>query len=121
MIGAFAMRATRPRAPLDRSLVWLLWLALLVPTAQYAATWHGLSHAVLGPSGQQDGQQAPHEIPCGLCFAASAVNGGGLPGAAQLVPHPAARHELPPATVRGIRPALPTPAYRSRAPPFAPH
>ena len=119
MIVATAMRATRPRTPLQRSFVWLLWLALLFPVAQSAALWHGLSHAVLQPSTQPDDQQAPHETQCGLCIAGTAVSAGALPGAAQLLPHPAAHDELPQAAVDGIWPALLTPAYLSRAPPSA--
>jgi len=113
------MRATRHRTPLQRSFVWLLWVALLVPMAQSAAKWHGLSHAVLDTSGQRDGKQAPHETQCGLCVAVNAVSAGALPGATQLLPHPAVRHELPRSAVDGIWSALLTPAYLSRAPPSA--
>ena len=42
----FAMHAHRSRAVPRRHLVWLLWLALLLPVAQAAASWHALSHAL---------------------------------------------------------------------------
>lgn len=44
MIDAFAMHAPPPRTVPQCRLVWLLWLALLLPIAQVTATWHALSH-----------------------------------------------------------------------------
>lgn len=113
-------RRSRPAPP--HRLAWLLWLALLLPLAQSAAAWHAVSHTAVGPvSGlADDNKPALHPVHCELCLTAAALSGGALPTAPHGLVHPAARHAVPPA--RPGSPWLPplTPAYHSRAPPFAP-
>jgi hypothetical protein len=117
----FAMRAHRPRTVPQRRLVWLLWLALLLPVAQAAATWHALSHTRVDTGPESDGKQALHTGHCDLCLTAAAVSGGALPGAPLSLPLPATRHAAPTAVVGGVSLARPVRAYLSRAPPFASH
>lgn len=113
------MHALPSRIVSQRHLVWLLWFALLLPIAQYAATWHALSHSGFSARGQDDGKQAPHSSHCDLCLTAAAVTGGALPVAALSLPPVAARHDVPQAAFASVWLALPAPAYLSRAPPFA--
>lgn len=58
-----------------RHLAWLLWLVLLLPLAQTAASWHVLSHAASGQTGD-DGAQAIGQERCDLCLNAAVVLGG---------------------------------------------
>ncbi len=115
------MRPRRPRPALPHRLTWLLWLALLLPLAQAASAWHAVSHTTVGSvSGSaEDNKPALHPVHCDLCLTAAALGGGALPTAPHGLVHPAARHAVPPA--RPGSPWLPplTPAYHSRAPPFA--
>ena len=60
------MRAFRSHAVSRRHLVWLLWLALLLPIAQAAAAWHVLSHADLQAAGDADGKHALRHSHCDL-------------------------------------------------------
>lgn len=115
------MQAARPRTISQRRLVWLLWLALLLPVAQGVATWHGFSHAGLDAGSQTDGEQALHPTHCSLCLIAGAIDGGALPGKALSLPQTLARHELPQAAVSSVWLSSPPQAYRSRAPPPASH
>jgi hypothetical protein len=62
------MRASAHKPNLHRSLSWLFWLALLLPVAQAAATWHGYSHGQAETSGRDQGKQAPHTAQCDLCL-----------------------------------------------------
>ena len=114
------MRAHPSRAVLQRHLVWLLWLALLLPVAQVAATWHTLSHAGVDKGDAQD-KPAHHQTQCELCLTAAAVTGNAPPDERPPLPHPAVRHAAPQAASSGVWFAPPTRAYRSRAPPFVPH
>ena len=109
-IAVFTMVALRSRIVSQRHFAWLLWLALLLPVAQAAATWHALSHIGRDASSEVDGKLARHVSHCDLCLTAAAVTGGALPGTPPSVPHPAARHQAPL--------ALPALAYLSRAPPL---
>ena len=103
-----------------RHLAWLLWLMLLLPLAQTAASWHVLSHAASGQTGD-DGAQAIGQERCDLCLTAAAVLGG-VP---QVTPCslvlPCNTHQTtffaPPGRI------LPAPerAYNSRAPPLFLH
>jgi len=111
------MLAPHSRTVASRRSTWLLWLALLLPMAQAAATWHALSHTGREASGEANGKQALHQTLCDLCLTAAAVTGGALPVAPPDMPHPAARHEVPLAAFASVWLALPALAYLSRAPP----
>ena len=99
-----------------RKLSWLLWLALLLPLAQAAATSHGYSH-VLKSAIPGDDSQAPQLDHCDLCLAAAAVSAGALPSVPQSLPASTARHEKPALLALGVWPSRTTLAYRSRGPP----
>ena len=69
------MNATAHPLLSQRHLGWLLWLVLLLPIAQTAASWHLASHA--GTQQTEDlGQQALDQDRCELCVSAAAVLGG---------------------------------------------
>ena len=64
--------AARLRTLLQRHLAWLVCLALLLPMAQAAATWHLLSHAGRdaihdASGGEARGTPSAHKAPCELC------------------------------------------------------
>lgn len=112
------MRASFFQRTRNRSLNWLLWLALLLPLSQSMATWHGYSHAPSRAAEHRDDAQAAHGTHCDLCLSAAALGAGALlsavPGLLPLAgtaPAPQAR----PGRLRLASPAL---AYRSRAPPL---
>jgi hypothetical protein len=113
------MPSIRRFLPLQHSLTWLVWLALLLPMAQSATAWHGYSHMDLAGSGLQDGKQSPHAAHCDLCLTAAAVASGALVGGESKLLVLATHHELPREAASNVWLALPTPAYRSRAPPLA--
>ncbi len=115
------MQARRLRIFSQRHFVWLLWLALLLPVAQGAATWHAFSHVGADATGQVDGKQALHPTHCDLCLIATAIGSGALPGEAPSLPQALARHALPQAAVGAVWLPLLLTAYRSRAPPLASH
>ncbi len=99
-------------------MAWLVWLALLLPVAQAAAMWHGVSHATAPVAGAGDPFDAPRTTPCDLCLAGATVTGG-----AALVAWPAAApavatHELPTLALASVCATAPALAYRSRAPPL---
>lgn len=112
------MHAQRPALLSRRHLGWLLWLVLLLPIAQTAATWHVLSHAraeLLGDDSQQIAQQEQ----CDLCFSAAALLGGAPLRSAGVMPESRAlplQLGLPP---RGNPLPAPARAYDSRAPPLS--
>lgn len=98
-------------------LRWLIALALLVPLAQAAATWHVLSH-LRQESTLRDGDSAPaHSAGCELCFAGAAVDAGGLPCALVQVVTPPLDATYTAAADTTHRSAARAAAYRSRAPP----
>ena len=115
------MHASRIRTVSRRRFVWLLWLALLLPIAQFAATWHTLSHTGPDSSGGADGRHALHPTHCDLCLIAAAVDGGAPLAEPPSLTHPTTRHELPQTAFGGGWVASPAQAYRSRAPPLASH
>jgi hypothetical protein len=115
------MRSPRPPSPPHSRLSWLFWLAMLLPMAQGAATWHGYSHVVLNASAQTGDKQAPHPEHCELCLAAAALGSGALPSVALSLADRPAGHELPPHVVRSVGLARAALAYRSRAPPSTLH
>ena len=103
---------------MPRHMVWLLWLALLLPLAQTAASWHVLSHVNSGQVGEPDEQQAIHQAHCELCLSAAALIGG-----APLVSLPATpvHRALGEVVFAGLQGLAWTPAarvYESRAPPL---
>jgi len=113
------MRATRPRSLQHRGLGWLVWLALLLPTAQSVATWHAYSHTVQGASVHQDDSQAPQADHCSLCLTAAGVTGGAMLAAQPSLPAVPAAFGLPPFAAGDVWLAPATLGYLSRAPPAA--
>ena len=115
------MLTLRPAASPRRHLAWLLWLVLLLPIAQTAASWHLLSHAPSGDSSEADGKQLLHPTHCELCLSAAALIGGAPPVQPPGLPHATARHERPNAAASSVWLAPTAPGYESRAPPVSPH
>ncbi len=116
------MHTLRPAFSSSRRLAWLLWLVLLLPLAQTAATLHVLSHAisdVAGDGGQIDGKQAIGNAHCELCLTGAALLGAAPPAALPYLPQSTALHEPPLAVFAGVWFATTVPAYESRAPPFS--
>jgi hypothetical protein len=111
------MRAIRPQPLLHRSLSWLVWLAMLLATAQSAAIWHAYSHGLHDTDGQQEDGQAPHPDRCSLCLTAAGISGGALLAARPILPELAARFALPQFAADSVWLAPATQAYLSRAPP----
>ena len=128
------MRSTPHRLPRRFSLSWLMWLALLLPLAQSAAQWHGLSHyateagaadlsrqtgaqtgAQMG--GRTDGQAAGHVPGCDLCLAGAALDSGSLLSTLPGLLLPTVRHAAPLVAAPGVWLPLLARAYLSRAPP----
>jgi hypothetical protein len=120
MIPSFPMHKIRPQPLLYRSLSWLVWLAMLLPAAQSAATWHAYSHGLQDASGQQEDRQAPHSDHCSLCLTAAGMSGGALLATPPSLPDSAARFELPQFAAGDVWLAPATLAYLSRAPPASP-
>lgn len=100
--------------------MWLLWLVLLLPLAQTAATLHLLSHAtadLAGKSGTIDGKLAIEHAQCNLCLTAAALVGAAPPVAPPFLPQSTALHQSPKTVFSSFWPAPAVPAYQSRAPP----
>ena len=113
------MTTLRRRLSPPRVLGWALWLALLLPLAQFGANTHLLSHA-LGDAGNM-AKHAAHLAQCGQCLAAAAV-GGAAPAAPAALPDlPRQRHVLPRPLAVSVWHAVGPHPYRSRAPPVALH
>ena len=103
-------------------LVWLLWLALLLPVAQVTVNLHSVSHIEPDTSNSADDQRTLPFTHCGLCLTAAAISGGALATEAPAMPPLlVARHELPQAAFDAVHLAFSATAYLSRAPPDAPH
>jgi len=96
-----------------------MWLAFLLPLAQVAATWHGLSHEVTSASESSSDKHAPRSSHCDMCIAAAAIVGGGLVSAHPSWTTLALRCALPDIVVITTRAASFAKAYLSRAPPVA--
>ena len=116
------MAAPRTPPPTTRRFAWLLWAMLLLPVAQAAALWHGVSH--VGPTTQQNAPTPDHEplsqaAHCDLCLLAASIHGGALPSAPILLRHPPVRHEAPLLAFVAAWPGSPALPYRSRAPPVS--
>lgn len=105
--------------PVSRHFGWLLWLAMLLPLAQAAATWHAMSHAVAAASGgeSESDSKALHASSCALCLSAAAIGDGPLPSAPPSLVLLTASHAAPPPLALIGRASDEWPAYRSRAPP----
>ena len=111
-------KAITPR----RRLIWLLWLALLLPLAQTAASLHVLSHAisdVTGEDGSLDGKQALAHTQCALCLTTAALVGAAPPVSPPCLPQLAVAHEQPATVCVGVWFSPTVTAYESRAPPFS--
>lgn len=120
----FVMHALRSRFGFQRRFMWLLCLAFLLPIAQVAAAWHGLSHTGVEPSGDTTDPGAakrslPHLIHCDLCLTASAVSSGALPSTSHALARSAGRHQVPQTVLAVVWVPPLAHAYRSRAPPSA--
>lgn len=100
-------------------MAWLLWLALLLPFAQAAASWHAISHVQASTDADPDSKQSLHLAHCDLCLTAAAVTGGAPASEPPRIPLHVATHEAPVRVV--VTPVVATPVrrYLSRAPPFA--
>lgn len=98
-------------------MAWLLWLALLLPLAQTAASWHVLSHVNSEQTNETDGQKAVHQVHCELCLSAAALIGGAplasLPATAVL----RALAGTVSTDLHGVAWTSAARAYQSRAPP----
>lgn len=115
------MHTTRLNTFSHRRLGWLLWLVLLLPMAQTAATWHVLSHLHSEQADEDAGKQAIHQDRCDLCLSAAALIGGVPLLSAPHLPTASGLSEAPLDALRGILLTAPTRAYDSRAPPFLLH
>ena len=111
------MQTLRRNMLSQRHLAWLLWLALLLPLAQSAATWHLLSHVRADQADADGGKPAIHLSQCDLCLSAAALAGGAPLLSTPRLPPPGVLHEAPVVDSRGIVWLATTPAYHSRAPP----
>lgn len=100
-----------------RHLAWLLWLVLLLPVAQVAASWHVLSHVNSKSVSENDSRQAIHHAQCDLCLGAAALVSGAPLVSEPAVPATPALHEAVLTTAPTVQWRLATPAYLSRAPP----
>lgn len=120
----FTMRALLPitfsRLVAQRRLGWLLCLALLLPMAQVAASWHELSHLAQDSAASGQERSALHLGHCELCLNAAAVHAAGPLTSPLVWTGPAQHHVLPaaPVVAQASTPLLL--AYRSRAPPVTP-
>ncbi len=111
------MQTLRRNMLSQRHLAWLLWLVLLLPMAQTAATWHLLSHVRADQADVEGGKPAIHLSQCDLCLSAAAVVGGTPLVSAPELFQAGVFHEAPVVDLRGIVWLATTPAYHSRAPP----
>lgn len=112
----FTMPALRRRPLPHRLLAWAMWLALLLPLAQFAAAAHSISH-LASDAGAKHG--AAHTA-CELCLAGAAVGAAAPPAAIAPPPQPLPA-QAPPSQAEGTpRNASPELPYFSRAPPAAP-
>ncbi len=113
------MHSLRSRIVLQRHFAWLLWLMLLLPVAQVAASWHALTHVSVDAGAARDPQHAPHLAHCDLCLTAAAIDSGAPLAEPLSLKAEVARHELPQTAAIACWVASPARAYLSRAPPIA--
>lgn len=112
------MIADRLRSIRQRRFAWLLWLGLLLPVAQAAASAHAFSHLRDAPASSFDAKHALHAAHCDLCLMGAAIAGGAPPGEPLVFAHPAVRHAVPQQACADVWQAPVAPAYLSRAPPI---
>ncbi len=102
--------------------MWLLWLLLLLPVAQTAATMHVYNHGLAQEteeSHELGGKLALSHAHCGICLTAAALIGGAPPAEPLALSQSTALYEVPNAK-SGSAWSFPFfPAYESRAPPLA--
>jgi hypothetical protein len=115
------MQLAQHKPFMQRHMAWLLWLALLLPLAQTAATWHILSHVNSEQANAADDQQAVHQAHCELCLSAAALIGGAPLASQPDQPQARALTEVVAAALRGVAWKPTARAYESRAPPFLLH
>jgi len=96
--------------------VWLLSVALLLPIAQTAATWHVLSMACVD-RGDAHGKPLSHPSRCDFCLTAAGLSDGAASADPVSSPHPLSLREAPAAVASPIVSAAPASGYHSRAPP----
>ena len=115
------MHVLRTAPSSHRRFMWLLWLVLLLPIAQTAATLHVLSHALSDQGGESvpiDGKQAIQHAHCDLCLTAAALIGAAPPPVtAPYLARLTALHRLPSAGSSSVWFAPTGLVYESRAPP----
>ena len=111
-----------PNIAPHRRFVWLLWLLLLLPMAQTAATLHGYAHGLASePEGtyKVDGKHAFPHGPCGICLIAAAFVGGAPPAEPPALSQSTALYQAPNANSGSVWISPIFPAYEGRAPPVA--
>ena len=113
-----AMQKHRSSKTIQGRVTWLLWLALLLPLAQVASTWHQLSHLAPAAAALDEGLPSPHTAHCELCFAASAVDAGAWWTPPLSMAGSAAQYARPLILAALATTATLLLAYRSRAPPL---
>lgn len=104
-------------------LALALWLALLLPLGQLAATAHVLSHTsaqIALAAGAVPGEQGLDLAHCELCLTAAAIGSAAPAPLPDPLPLIAARHAAPAFDVGSVVGAALRLAYRSRAPPSSP-
>jgi hypothetical protein len=102
-----------------RRLALLLWLVLLLPLGQMAATVHMLSHVHSGQADGDEGTQGLHEDHCDQCATAATLIAGAPVATTPVLPSVTARHEAALIALLEIVWSAPARAYNSRAPPFS--
>ncbi len=112
------MNATAHPLLSRRHLGWLLWLVLLLPIAQTAASWHVLSHASVQKT-EDASQQALDQDRCELCASAAALLGGAPLGSTDPWPTNRALTQTLRFDPRAAPMLAPVRAYDSRAPPLS--
>ncbi|MCX7249435.1 MAG: hypothetical protein NTX31_17510 [Burkholderiales bacterium] len=113
------MQLAQSKPFMQRHKAWLLWLVLLLPLAQAAASWHVLSHANSGQLSEPDDQQTLHQANCELCLSAAALLSGAPLVATADLPHAPALAQQVAADWRTVLWKPAARAYDSRAPPFS--
>jgi len=119
-MGSYAMNPLYSTARSRRHLVWMLWFALCVPVAQFAAERHVLSHVSLDAGVSQDVRHTIHgDLPCEICALAAAVTAGAPRVEPQSVQLADASHAIPQFAPPSNCQRRCETAYQSRAPPVA--